>query len=159
MWRIILNTRIHLNWIDILYIRVWLDRLHFALLSNTSWHTPYWFCHVAGNRNMSNSNKLMCYEICQIRTNWSVIYLCFSRSVDELCELTAELFAITYTRNKPVQISLRFVYGGVVPWNDKFTRKLGLILYFTESYFDRIARISAHLKVFRKIPPVKFLPL
>ena len=72
------------------------------------------------------------------------------------CELTAELFAITYPRNKSVQISLRFVYRRVVPWNDKFRRKSGLILYFTESYFDRIARISAHLKVFRKIPPLMF---
>ena len=68
----------------------------------------------------------------------------------------AELFAITYPRNRFVQISLRFVYWGVVPGNDKFTRKLARFLYFTEPYFETDARISPGLKVFRKIPHLMF---
>ena len=58
--------------------------------------------------------------------------LMLSRSVDELCELKAELFAITYTRYQFAQISLKFVYGGALPGNITFTRKLGPFVYFTE---------------------------
>ena len=67
------------------------------------------------------------------------------------CELTAELFAITYTRYQSAQISLRFVYRGVFTGGDSFVRYLGLFLYSTEWYFEPVARISAHLKLFRKI--------
>ena len=65
--------------------------------------------------------------------------------------MTAELFAITYTRYQSAQISLRFVYRGVFTGGDSFVRYLGLFLYSTEWYFEPVARISAHLKLFRKI--------
>ena len=38
------------------------------------------------------------------------------------CELKAELFSITYMRNRSVQISLRFVYRGAVPCEVHFLR-------------------------------------
>ena len=68
------------------------------------------------------------------------------------CELTAELFAITYTRYWSAQISLRFVYRGMLPGGDTFVRYLGLFLYFTEWYFEPVGRIPLHLKLSRKIP-------
>ena len=79
-----------------------------------------------------------------------------SRSVDELCELKAELFAITYTRYQSVQISLKFVYGGTLPTSVEFTRTWGSFVHFTEWHFEAVGRISSDLQVFRKIPPVMF---
>ena len=60
------------------------------------------------------------------------------------CELTAELFAITYTRFQSAQNSLKFVYRGVFPGGILFVRYLDRIVYFAEWYLKPVARISPH---------------
>ena len=82
--------------------------------------------------------------------NFFLPYWTFRGASTNSCELKAELFSITYMRNRSVQISLRFVYRRAVPYEVHFLRLnvyIDDVIDFTESRFAakiRFRKIHKH---------------